>query len=71
MNKKKSPGIDGLGSEFYQTFKDLLVDILRDVYDEIFEKGGMMLRMGMGLMKVIYKKKGEKLNKKIIDLSQC
>lgn len=60
LNKKKSPGIDGLGSEFYQTFKDLLVDILRDVYDEIFEKGGMMLRMGMGLMKVIYKKKGEK-----------
>lgn len=31
-----------------------------DVYKEIFEKGEMMLRMGMGLMKLIYKKKGEK-----------
>jgi len=60
LNKRKSPGIDGLGSEFYVTFKDILTNILREVYEEIFEKGEMMVRMGMGLMKLIYKKKGEK-----------
>jgi len=62
LNKRKSPGIDGLGSEFYVTFKDILTNILREVYEEIFEKGEMMVRMGMGLMKLIYKKKGEKQN---------
>lgn len=60
LNKKKSPGIDGLGSEFYIVFKDVLISILKEVYDEIFKKGQMNLRMGMGLMKIIYKKKGEK-----------
>lgn len=60
LNKRKSPGIDGLGSEFYVTFKDIITNVLMDVYKEIFEKGEMMLRMGMGLMKLIYKKKGEK-----------
>lgn len=60
LNKRKSPGIDGLGSEFYVTFKDILTNVLMDVYEEIFKKGEMMLRMGMGLMKLIYKKKGEK-----------
>lgn len=60
LNKRKSPGIYGLGSEFYVTFKDIITNVLMDVYKEIFEKGEMMLRMGMGLMKLIYKKKGEK-----------
>lgn len=60
LNKNKSPGIDGLGSEFYIVFRDMLTSILKEVYDEIFNKGQMNLRMGMGLMKTIYKKKGEK-----------
>nr|BAC82613.1 pol-like protein [Danio rerio] len=64
LNKKKSPGIDGLGSEFYIVFKDILSSILKEVYDEIFENGEINKRMGMGLMKVIYKGKGDKVDLK-------
>ncbi len=38
LNKWKSPGIDGLGNEFYKTFKDFLTGILKEVYEEIFKK---------------------------------
>lgn len=64
LNKKKSPGIDGLGSEFYLVFKDVLTVILKEVYDDVFMKRQMNLRMSMGLMKVIYKKKGDKADLK-------
>ncbi len=30
------------------------------MYDDIFTKGKMNLRLSMGLMKIIYKKKGDK-----------
>lgn len=56
LNKKKSSGIDGLGSEFYIVFEDVLTNILKEVYDEIFKKGQMNLRMGMALRKLLYKK---------------
>jgi hypothetical protein len=59
LNKRKSPGIDGLGSEFYICFKDILIEILKEVFREIFKEEEMNERMGMGLMKLIYKKKGE------------
>ncbi|MGL4945367.1 MAG: hypothetical protein ACRC4Z_03785 [Fusobacteriaceae bacterium] len=36
LNRNKSPGIDGLGNEFYMVFKDFLSDILKEVYEEIF-----------------------------------
>uniref|UniRef100_A0A671PCM7 Reverse transcriptase domain-containing protein n=1 Tax=Sinocyclocheilus anshuiensis TaxID=1608454 RepID=A0A671PCM7_9TELE len=64
LNKRKSPGIDGLGSEFYIVFKDFLTSILKEVFDEIFRKGEMNQRMGMGLMKLIYKRKGDKVELK-------
>lgn len=64
LNKRKSPGIDGLGSEFYIVFKDVLTTILKEVFDEIFRKGEMNERMGMGLMKLIYKRKGDKVELK-------
>ncbi len=35
LNKKKSPGIDGLGSEFYIAFKDYLTSILKEVYVDV------------------------------------
>jgi len=64
LNKKKSPGIDGLGSEFYIVLKDFLSSILKEVYVEVFNKGELNQRMGMGLMSLIYKKKGEKIDLK-------
>ncbi len=60
LNRNKNPGIDGLGSEFYIVFKEFLISILKELYDDIFTKGKMNLRMSMGLMKIIYKKKGDK-----------
>lgn len=64
LNKRKSPGIDGLGSEFYVCFKGVLTKILKEVFKGIFEKEEINERMRMGLMKLIYKKKGEKVDLK-------
>lgn len=64
MNKKKSLGIDGLGTEFYVCFKGVLVKILKDVFKVVFEKEEINERIGMGLMKLIYKGKGEKVDLK-------
>ena len=64
LNKNKSPGIDGLGSEFYIVFKDFLTSILKEVYEDIFKKEEMNQRMGMGLIKLIYKRKGDKVDLK-------
>lgn len=60
LNRNKSPGIDGLGNEFYIVLKDFLSSILKELYEEIFREGELDQRMGMGLMKIIYKRRGEK-----------
>lgn len=60
LSVKKSPGIDGIGSEFYKVFKEKVSPILKEVYEEIFKKERVHPRMGLGLMKIIYKKKGDK-----------
>lgn len=49
-----------MGNEFYIVFKDILTGILKEVYEEIFKEGELNVRMGMGLMKLIYKRKGRK-----------
>jgi len=64
LNKKKSPGIDGLGNEFYMCFKEILTKILKEVFKEIFEEEEVNERMGMGITKLIYKSKGEKVDLK-------
>lgn len=64
LNKKKSPGIDGLGTEFYICFKEVLVKILKEVFKDTFEKEEINERTRMGLMKLIYKRKGEKVDLK-------
>lgn len=64
LRVKKSPGIDGIGSEFYKVFKEKLSVILKGIYDDVFRKEGVNPRMGLGLMKIIYKKQGDKTNLK-------
>ncbi len=64
LRVKKSPGIDGIGNEFYKVFKEKLSVILKEIYDDVFREEGVNSRMGLGLMKIIYKKKGDKTNLK-------
>jgi hypothetical protein len=62
LKGKKSPGTDGIVNEFYKVFKERISEILKEVYQEIFKKGEIDQRMSMGLMKLIYKRKGSKNN---------
>lgn len=59
LNNGKSPGKDGLPNEFYKVFRKVLTPILKDVYDEIFKKEETSYFMGIGLVKLIYKRKGD------------
>ncbi len=46
----------------------MLIPILKDVYEEIFKKEEMSNFMGIGLIRLIYKRKGDcKEIEKIID----
>ncbi len=49
LNRNKSPGIDGLGSEFYIVFKEFLISILKEVYDDIFMKGKIKFKHEYGI----------------------
>ena len=41
LNKNKSPGPDGLTSEFYQMFQGQLTPMLKKVVDQAIERGGI------------------------------
>lgn len=60
LGVKKSPGIDGIGSEFYKVFKGKISTILKEIYEAVLKKERVHPRMGLGLMKIFYKKKGDK-----------
>lgn len=60
LRVRKSPGVDGIGSEFYKVFKEKVSVILNEIFEEVFKKERVSPRMGLGLMKIIYKKKGDK-----------
>lgn len=60
MKNGKSPGLDGLPCEFYKTFKLVLIPILNMVFQEVWEKGCMSPHMSRGVIKIIYKKKGDR-----------
>ena len=59
LNKDKSPGQDGITSEFYQQFWPKLTHILNEVYTEILQNGELSPTMKNGLITLIYKKKGD------------
>lgn len=54
----KSPGVDGLINEFYKTFREILVPILKEVFEEIFKKEVLSEKMKIGMIKMIYKRRG-------------
>lgn len=60
LSNGKSPGLDGLSSEFYKVFKDVLIPILKDLFLVIFQNGQLSESMKKGMIKIIYKRKGNK-----------
>lgn len=56
LKPNKSPGEDGLTSEFYQTFSEVLVDPIIQVWREATRFGSLPTQVNQGLIKLIHKK---------------
>ena len=56
MKKNKSPGLDGLTTEFYQTFWQVIGNLLIDVYNENHENGNLPDTQRKAVMSLIFKK---------------
>ncbi|KAM7281922.1 hypothetical protein ISCGN_002081 [Ixodes scapularis] len=52
----KSPGVDGLGSQFYKTFSAQLCHILRDMYADVLKRGLLPPSMRQAVTVLIQKK---------------
>ena len=57
ISLNKSPGLDGLTKEFYETFWEELEPFYEQVINEIFETGEQTNLQKKGLVKILYKKK--------------
>ncbi len=57
LSNGESPGLDGLPSEFYKLFKNVLIRILNYLFIAIFKRGQLSESMKKGMIKFIYKKK--------------
>ena len=55
IQKNKSPGIDGIPIEFYQTFWDLLKELLIQVYDTIYNEGELSSSQRKSVISLIHK----------------
>ncbi|KAM7311929.1 hypothetical protein ISCGN_008836 [Ixodes scapularis] len=53
---RKSPGVDGLGSQFYKTLSAQLCPILRDVYADVLKRGLLPPSMRQAVTVLIQKK---------------
>lgn len=60
----KAPGMDGLTNEFYRQTAHFIEDDLLETINEVFLSGKMPRSMTQGMIKLIYKNKGEKTNLK-------
>ena len=59
MKKNKSPGLDGLTTEFYQTFWPVVGNLLINVFNESYENGSLPDTQKKAVMSLIYKKKDD------------
>ena len=59
MNSDKTPGTDGLPSEFYKVFWDELADCLIDALNYSHENGKLPISQRRGIIKLIPKKDAE------------
>ncbi len=63
MPKGKTPGSDGLPIEFFLCFSDDLIPLLLRLYKECFKVGHMTTTMHSGLISLLYKGKGLKIDR--------
>lgn len=61
---RKSPGIDGIPSEFYKKYSELLAPVLTNIYNTCFETGFLSSDMYKGTISMLYKGKGDKTDRK-------
>ncbi|CAG2250566.1 unnamed protein product [Mytilus edulis] len=60
FENNKSPGIDGLGKEFYLKFWNVIGDEVVEIVNNIYLKGELTETMKMGIITLNYKNKGDK-----------
>ncbi|CAG2254043.1 unnamed protein product [Mytilus edulis] len=60
FENNKSPGIDGLGKEFYLKFWNEIGDEVVEIVNNIYLKGELTETMKMGIITLNYKNKGDK-----------
>lgn len=58
LKNNKSPGTDGLTSEFYKTFIEIMFPILNRIYAEMEKEQEIPESIATGLITVLYKNKG-------------
>ena len=66
MKKNKSPGMDGITTEFYQAFWPLLGNLLVGVFNESYELGKLPDSQRKSVMSLIFKR-GMRMTSVIID----
>ena len=59
MKKNKSPGMEGITTEFYQAFWPLLGNLLVDVFNESYELGKLPNSQRKSVMSLIFKRGDE------------
>ena len=69
MKHIKSPGLDGLPNEFYQTFWNDLDTVFYDCMREVFENEEMSFSQKLGVISLIHKKNDFFLNYRPIRLT--
>ncbi|XP_014876328.1 uncharacterized protein LOC106938708 [Poecilia latipinna] len=62
LNNNKSPGHDGITSEFYKQFKDPISKILLRVFSVMEQTGCTPRTFAQGIITILYKNKGERNN---------
>ena len=65
LKKEKSPGEDGIISEFYQEYWYLIYSELTEVIKESFNTKTMSMSQYTGMMHLLYKKRGTGGHKKL------
>ena len=61
MRKNKSPGLDGISIEFYQTFAEKLIPILTDVLNKSYDNNKLPDSQRISVMSLFLKRKIDRI----------